>query len=144
MNWVFPSSSFPPTRHRRALPPSSGSACPIFNERVAAAWQEYWKKLFSTVKPTAVILNQDIHVQSLYGFCFRNGIKIPRDLSVICMESTEHVEWCDPLPTRMRFPVQVASGYFKKWVRGGCQPMGVKYLELVWIEGESVGKNTRR
>ncbi len=96
------------------------------------------------MKPTAVILNQDIHVQSLYGFCFRNGIKIPRDLSVICMESTEHVEWCDPLPTRMRFPVQVASGYFKKWVRGGCQPMGVKYLELEWIEGESVGKNPRR
>lgn len=115
--------------------------CPIFPERVAAAWQEYWKKLFSSLKPTAVILNQDIHVQSLYGFCFRNGIKIPRDISVICMESTEHVEWCEPLPTRMRFPIEVAGAYFKKWVRGGCVALGVKYLDLEWIEGESVGKN---
>jgi hypothetical protein len=91
-----------------------------------------------------VILNQDIHVQSLYDLCFRNGIRIPRDPSVICMESIEHVEWGDPLPTGMRFPVLVAGGYFKKWVRGGGQPLGVKHLELEWIEGESVGKNSRR
>lgn len=111
---------------------------PVFPERVPSAWQAYWRKTFSTIRPTAAILLDDIRYLSLTGYCFTNGIRIPKDLSVICLESTTHLEWCEPVPTRMRFPVQDAVRQFRKWVRGGCQATGRKFLPMEWIEGGSV------
>ncbi|MGC4013505.1 MAG: substrate-binding domain-containing protein [Luteolibacter sp.] len=123
------------------LPPSSPeivALCPIFPESVPAAWNGYWQKLFATTRPTAVILNKDLHVHSLYGFCARRGISIPRDLSVVCLESTDSLAWCDPLPSRMRFPVEEATACFKKWLRGGCRPLGWKKLALEYVEGATI------
>lgn len=114
--------------------------CPVFAESVPAVWQQYWKKIFATQQPTAAILTTDIQCLSLYGFCSRNGIRIPQDLSVICMETSEHLEWFDPVPTRMRFPVNRAAAYFKKWIRGGCSPMGMKFFSLDYIEGGTVAR----
>ena len=112
--------------------------CPVFPERVPAAWQQYWKKLFLTVRPAALILTNDFHVQSLYGYCFQNGLSIPRDVSVVCLENTEHLEWSQPVPSRMSFPIHAATAYFKKWIRGGCRPMGMKFLPLDCIEAATI------
>lgn len=118
--------------------------CPVFSERLPGVWQQYWKKNFATVRPTAIILTDDIHYLSLSGFCFLNGIRIPKDLSVVCLESTEHLEWCEPVPTRMRFPVESATKYFRKWIRGGCRPMGMKFFPLDCIEAGTVAPASRR
>ncbi|MFD0893915.1 LacI family DNA-binding transcriptional regulator [Luteolibacter ambystomatis] len=112
--------------------------CPIFPESVPAAWNGYWKKLFASVRPTAVILNKDLHVHSLLGFCSRHGIAIPRDLSIVCLESTDSLAWCDPSPTRMRFPAEIAIGVFRKWIRGGCRNLGWKTVELEYVEGATI------
>jgi hypothetical protein len=112
--------------------------CPVFPEAVPSAYQSYWKKQFTEVRPTAVILQTDYEVFSLYGFCAQHGISIPRDVSVICMESAEHLEWCVPVPTRMKLPYRSAANFFKKWIRGGCRPMGMKFLPLECQEGESI------
>lgn len=111
---------------------------PVFPERIPSAWQAYWKKAMASLRPTAVVVLDDIRYLSLAGFCFANGIRIPRDLSVICLESTEHLEWCEPVPTRMRFPAQDAVKQFRKWIRSGCQNTGRKFLRLEMIEGGSV------
>lgn len=123
------------------LPPNAPilrNMCPVFSERVPAAWQQYWKKAMATVRPTAVILSADIHYLSLCGYCFRHGIRIPEDLSIICMENTEHLEWCEPVPTTMRFPVAAAARYFKKWIRSGCKPLGMKFLTLDFVDAGTV------
>lgn len=128
------------------IPPKSPilrNFCPVFSERVPAAWQLYWKKAMSTVRPTAVILSADIHYLSLCGYCSRHGIRIPDDLSVVCMESTEHLEWCEPVPTTMRFPVTAAARYFKKWIRSGCKPLGMKFLPLDYVDAGSVAAARR-
>lgn len=118
--------------------PAVAAYCPVFSESVPAAWQQYWKKIFAKLRPTAVILSTDIQCLSLYGHCARQGIRIPEDLSLICLETSEHLEWFDPVPTRMRFPVNRATAYFKKWVRGGCRPMGMKFFPLDFLEGATV------
>ena len=118
--------------------PAVAAFCPVFSESVPAAWQQYWKKIFAKLRPTAVILSTDIQCLSLYGYCSRQGIRIPEDLSLICLETSEYLEWFDPLPTRMRFPVNRATAYFKKWVRGGCRPMGLKFFSLDYLEGATV------
>jgi hypothetical protein len=124
--------------------PELRDLCPVFPERLPDAWQQYWKKAFATVRPTAIILTDDIHYLSLCGYCSHHDIRIPRDLSVVCLESTEHLEWCQPVPTRMRFPIEAAAKYFRKWIRGGCRPMGMKYFQLECIEAGSVTQPPKR
>jgi hypothetical protein len=97
-----------------ALPAGSVAICP---ERNPAAWREVWRKLFALHKPTAIILTDDIHYLSLLGYCYRNGIRIPADLSVVCLQDTGHLEWCQPIPARMHFPMTMATRWFQKWVR---------------------------
>lgn len=128
----------------RTSSPDLHDYCPVFTERVPAAWQQYWKRVFATVRPTAIIVTDDIHYLSLSGYCSRHGIRIPNDLSVICLESTEHLEWCEPVPTRMRYPIEAATKYFKKWIRSGCKPMGMKFFPLDCIEAGSVAGPSRR
>lgn len=117
--------------------------CPVFSEKVPEAWQQYWQKAFSSLRPTAILLLEDIQYLSLCGYCFRKGIRIPKDLSVICLESTEHLEWCEPVPTRMRYPIQAAVRHFRKWIRNGCRPIGKKILPLEFIEAGTVGRAPR-
>lgn len=126
-----------------ATAPELRDCCPVFSEKVPEAWQQYWRKTFASLRPTAIILTDDIHYLSLCGYCFRNGIRIPKDLSVICLESTEHLEWCDPVPTRMRYPIDAAVRHFRKWIRCGCRPIGKKILPLETIEAGTVARAPR-
>lgn len=117
--------------------------CPVIDERIPEAWQSCWRRMFAKVRPTAVIVTDDIHYLSLVGYCSRQGIRIPKDLSIVCLESTEHLEWCDPVPTRMRFPVEAAASWFRKWTRGGCQPMGMKFFDLECNDGQTLASAKR-
>jgi DNA-binding LacI/PurR family transcriptional regulator len=111
---------------------------PVFPERIPGVWQQYWKKTFSTLRPTALVLLDDIRYLSLVGYCFSKGIRIPDDVSAICLESTEHLEWCMPVPTRLKFPAQEAVRHFRKWIRGGCRATGMKFLAMKLIDAGSV------
>jgi hypothetical protein len=111
---------------------------PVFPERIPAVWQQYWRKTFSSLRPTALVLLDDIRYISLVGYCFAHGIRIPGDLSVICLESTEHLDWCVPIPTRLGFPTQEAVKRFRKWIRGGCKATGMNFLKMKLIEGQSL------
>ena len=119
--------------------PAIALLAPLFVEQVPAAYQEYWKKLFHDAQPTAVILQLDYQVPSLLGHCARHGIRIPQDLSVLCLENSEWLEWCDPAPACMGFPIQAAAACFKKWMRRGCRPGNMQFLPLEYREGATLG-----
>ncbi len=112
--------------------------CPSFPESVPEVWTSYWKKTFASLRPTAVVLFEDTHVLSLYGFCYMNGIRIPKDLSVISIGYESRFEWCRPRPTMLRYPTNIAVAHFQKWIEGGLKPIGRKFFELEMMEGESV------
>jgi DNA-binding LacI/PurR family transcriptional regulator len=107
---------------------------------VPAAWSGYWKKSFSSLRPTAVVLFEDTHVLSLYSYCYTHGIRIPTDLSVISIGYESRFEWCQPRPTMLRYPGNTAVAHFQQWLEGGLKPIGRKFFELEMIEGESVAR----
>ncbi|WP_193214575.1 substrate-binding domain-containing protein [Luteolibacter marinus] len=114
--------------------------CPRFPEPVPEVWRSYWEKAFRRIRPTAVVVTEDVHLLSLYGFCAHHGIRIPADVSVISINYERHFEWCQPRPTMLRFPNRKALTYFKEWLSGGLRPIGKHFLEMNLIEGESVGR----
>jgi hypothetical protein len=108
--------------------------CPVFQESLPGVWQSYW----ASVRPTAVVCLRDKWVYSLYGYCASRGIRIPEDVSVLCMSHSEALMWCHPRPVCMKHPSRRALANFKAWVRGGCLPLGRKRLWLEETEGESI------
>jgi hypothetical protein len=128
----------------RSDSPILNDFCPIMNERIPEAWQHCWQRAFAMIRPTAVIVTDDLIYLSLSGYCARHGLRIPGDVSIVCLESTEHLEWCDPEPTRMKFPIDSALAWFRKWVIGGCQPMGMRLFHLDEIAGQTVSTPRRK
>jgi hypothetical protein len=114
--------------------------CPRFPEHVPDAWAGYWKKAFMRVDPTAVIVFDDTALLSLYGHCSSQGLRIPRDLTVVSMNYEPRFEWLMPRPAMMRYPLKPAVAHFQQWIKGGLKPVGRKYFPLAIVEGESVAR----
>ena len=112
--------------------------CPLFPESVPEVWTSYWSKAFATLRPTAVVLFEDTHLLSLYGYCYMQGLRIPQDVSVVSIGYETRFEWCRPRPTMMRYPAKAAVAHFQKWLEGGLKPLGRKFFPLEMVEGESV------
>ncbi|RYD64761.1 MAG: GntR family transcriptional regulator [Verrucomicrobiaceae bacterium] len=114
--------------------------CPQFPANVPEAWDAYWGKTFARLKPTAVIVHEDAHLLSLYGYCFVHGLKIPSDVSVVSINYEPRFEWLQPRPAMMRFPANLALAHFQHWIEGGLKPIGMKFFPLEMAEGGSLAK----
>jgi hypothetical protein len=112
--------------------------CPQFPDNVPEVWDGYWKKAFTRLRPTAVIINEDTHLLSLYGFCSQHGIGIPDDVSVVSQNYVQHFEWMCPPPTMMRYPANAAIAHFTQWIEGGLKPIGRKCFPLQMHAGGSI------
>lgn len=112
--------------------------CPTFPENNPDAWMQCWRNAFTKLRPTAVIVLEIKHLLSLYGFCFLNGIRIPSEISVVCMSYDSSLIWSKPRPTMMRYQLNAASAHFKQWLASGLKPIGRKFFALERIDGDSV------
>ena len=123
--------------------PASGTSedyVPDFPESVPEVWSGYWSKSFAATRPTAVVVFDDAHLLSLYGYCSKRGIRIPEDLSVVSLNYESRFEWLSPKPSMMRYPAQAALAHFQQWIDHGLKPLGLKFFQLEMIHGESVGR----
>lgn len=99
--------------------------CPEFAEMEPEAWQRYWQDGFHRARPTAVIVHKETSYFSLLGFCFRRKLRIPEDLSVICLSASDNLLWCQPVPDHVTFPKAKAVAHFRRWIHGGLQTIGL-------------------
>lgn len=112
--------------------------CPLMACSTPEAASVFWREQLARLEPTAVVVEGDRGLLSLYGFCYRAGLKIPADLSVISLSANPVLNWMYPRPSMMSFPNERVVGEFKKWMGSGCKAMGIHLLPLTLIEGESV------
>jgi DNA-binding transcriptional regulator YhcF (GntR family) len=112
--------------------------CPRFVENAPEVWDQYWKKAFGAVRPTAVILRDDSLLLSLYGYCTTVGLRIPNDVSVVLLSHDKLWGYLKPRPTMLRYPVNTAAAHFQMWVDNDLHPIGRKTFALEWVEGNSV------
>jgi DNA-binding LacI/PurR family transcriptional regulator len=119
-----------------ARQPDAELCCPEFAELEPEAWQRYWQDSFRRARPTAVIVHKETSYFSLLGFCFRRKLRIPEDLSVICLAASDSLLWCHPVPDHVTFPKAKALADFRRWLNGGLQTTG---LVLLPVDSVNVG-----
>jgi DNA-binding LacI/PurR family transcriptional regulator len=116
--------------------------CPQFPDHVPEAWDGYWTKAFTRLKPTAVIVFEDTNLLSLYGYCYTHGVRIPDELSVISQNYEPRFEWLRPKPVMMRYPMSLAIAHFQQWIDGGLKPIGRKFFPLDILDGGSLARSS--
>lgn len=114
------------------------ASVPIFQEFSAESWQVEWKKEFARRRPTCVVADTIFVVQSLYVFCARHNIQIGKDLSLICLQSDEIINWFTPRPTYLSYPYAESLLDFKSWTRSGFPQREHTFMTMEWNEGETL------
>jgi len=115
-------------------------AIPVFPELSPDTWQKNWHREFSKRKSTIVVVSHHFALQSLYVYCARNHIQLGKDLSLVSFHFEEIFNWYDPRPTYLKYPYDKSLQDFKQWVRGGCLNRAHTFLEMKWVEGDTLKK----
>lgn len=111
---------------------------PVFHEADPKVWQSYWHSAFTEQQPTAVIVENANALLSLYGYCCEQELRIPRDLSVVCISNEKELKWVHPPPTRMNYPNIKATRHFQSWARNNFTKEVFKFIPLEWEEGDTL------
>ena len=114
------------------------ASVPLFQESSPESWQRFWGKEFIQRMPTCVIASSTFAMQSLYVFCARNNIQIGKDLSLICIQSDDIIDWYFPRPTYLEYPYNESLHDFKSWVRNGFPQREHTFVKLIWNEGQTL------
>jgi hypothetical protein len=84
-----------------------------------------------------VIVHKETSFFSLLGYCFRRKLRIPEDLSVICLAASDNLLWCHPVPDHVTFPKAKALAHFRRWILGGLQTTGLALLPVKFVDAGS-------
>ena len=113
---------------------------PEIKEDYPEVWQSFLERYFSSVKPTAIIVNRLSHMLAVYSFCSARKLSIPDDVSLVCEGHDPEMEWVIPSPSSMRYPFKKQSKHFMRWVDSGMSWSNKARFELEWEQGGSVAR----
>ncbi|WP_159434763.1 substrate-binding domain-containing protein [Rubritalea squalenifaciens] len=112
---------------------------PRFVEHQPKIWMAYWERAFARARPTAVVCADTPILISLLSFCNSKGLKIPDDISLICLDYSENLRWYQPSIQMMKYPHERAAKDFERWIKGGLKSIGIKLYPMEIVkEADSV------
>jgi DNA-binding LacI/PurR family transcriptional regulator len=113
-------------------------ATPVFKEFDPDAWQRDWELFFQQCNPSIIIVTNQLLLTSIYAFCARKKIELGKDLALLSIHDEFLYDWLYPRPTRLRYPYNESLQDFKSWVRSGFLDRKHKFLEMEWVQGDTL------
>ncbi len=71
--------------------------------------------LFSSTPPTALILDEGYMFHAAYHYVSQRGLKVPQDVSMICMDDDPGFHWCHPAVTHITWDPQPIVRQVVRW-----------------------------
>ncbi|MFD2159064.1 substrate-binding domain-containing protein [Rubritalea tangerina] len=102
------------------------------------SWMAMWQRQIPRLQPTAVIVENETHLLSLYSYCHLHQISIPDDLSVACVCDSDILDYLTPRPVRQVYPLEETLRHFQQWINHGLTPIGKKILADDFTHGDSI------
>ncbi len=72
-------------------------------EDTVAGFHGRLESLFKITPPTALIVDEAPHFNAVLHFCAMRGIRVPRDISLICTDADPAFAWCKPTISHIRW-----------------------------------------
>jgi hypothetical protein len=115
-------------------------AVPAVDHLSEGDWHNYWPVALAAARPSAVVLDRPHKAISLFCYCGRKEIKIPRDLSVFVVDGVSPIGWLTPPVAHLAIEDFAEVKHFVKWVQNGFMPKGIFTSSFKLVAGESVSR----
>lgn len=105
-------------------------------------YQEVLDSLFSVTPPTAILTclpNQ--FIATILNLSLK-GIKIPTDVSLMCLDDEEAMDWCRPSVAHIRWEAQPVINRILRWVDNislGKEDLRQTLTPAEYIQGGTIG-----
>ena len=151
-------------RKQHRIPKPAGSALAFVNELEAAniPWGSFnlpkWEEskggfnrlltsLFEYTPPSALIIDEAFLFNAAVFFLASRGIKIPKDVSLICTDADPSFAWCEPSIAHIRWDYQPVVRRIGQWannVAKGKEDYRQTLTKAEFIKGRTIGRAPQR
>lgn len=73
--------------------------------------------LFEHVRPSGLIIEEENHLIAAFQFCAHHGIRVPQQVSLICMQPGTQFEYCLLPPTHIAWDTRPITKVIGRWLR---------------------------
>jgi len=98
--------------------------------------------MFQHSPPTALIIEEVPHLIATLQFCGQRGIRVPEDLSLVCMEHRPELDYCMPAVAHIRWDKALMARRIARWadhVARGREDHRQGSIKAVLVEGGTIG-----
>jgi len=89
---------------------------PDWGETVSG-YREQLEKMFRLTQPTALIMDDTSLFTAALQFLAQRGFRVPGDVSLVCTESDESLEWCSPTVSHIRWDRNLLIRRVLRWAK---------------------------
>ncbi len=98
--------------------------------------------LFAHTPPTALVIEEVPHFVATLQFCAERGLRVPHDISLLCMCEGTDFDYCIPAVTHIRWnhrPIVKRITQWAKHMAIGKADHGQKFIKAEFFEGGTIG-----
>jgi DNA-binding LacI/PurR family transcriptional regulator len=89
---------------------------PDWDETVSG-YREQLEKMFRLTPPTALIMDDTALFTAALQFLAQRGLRAPGDVSLVCMENDQSLEWCSPKVSHIRWDRKLLIRRVLRWAK---------------------------
>jgi DNA-binding LacI/PurR family transcriptional regulator len=111
-------------------------------EETPAGFQECLKALFRVTPPSALIVDELRLYLAICHFLVARGLRVPRDVSLVCIDNDADLEWCVPTIARVHTDLSKMSRPVLRWadnVSQGKIDIRQTAIKIEYVPGGTVG-----
>ncbi|HSP42138.1 MAG TPA: substrate-binding domain-containing protein [Luteolibacter sp.] len=105
------------------------------------------EELFRVTPPTALIVDEVPFFLAVRQFLAERGMRVPRDVSMICTDASPDFEWCRPRISHIRWDSRPLVRRVVRWisnVAGGREDRKHTFTPAEFVRGETIGPAGQR
>ena len=102
----------------------------------------YLDSSFQRTPPTAIIAGSGANYFATQSFLVNRGIRVPQDLSLICVDNDPYFNQCQPSVSHLRWSSRPVANRIVSWVRNisqGKEDTRQTLIKAEFVEGGTVG-----
>lgn len=113
---------------------------PLPEDDTPQSFQDCLESLFQLTPPTAIITAEPQFLPAIYSHCYRRGVLIPEQLSLITMQNASNQQWFVPQPAYFEAALESFLNPICNWIENYPKlPCASRFVEPDFMVEGSVG-----
>jgi DNA-binding LacI/PurR family transcriptional regulator len=121
--------------------PVSSYHLPEWGETVEG-FQAQLQRMFRLTPPTALVMDDTSLFTAALQFLSQRGLTVPGDVSLVCTEHDQSLEWCIPTVSHIRWDRRLLNRRILRWARRlgeGKRDLKAYSRPAEFVRGETIG-----